>query len=760
MNGIFKCFALVAIIVFGLSACGGESSGESSGNMGNTPLDTSLLSATALAGHAIYESPTHGCMSCHGQLGTGTAAGGPVNNINDCPSCATHAQLTAYNDALMPSVAGGYNPGACTGQCASDVSQYIIEGFIQGKVLPGANNNPAINVNPTSGLTTSEAGGMASFTVSLNSLPTDDVTIDLTSSNAGEGTVNPTSLTFTTTNWTQPQTVMITGVDDAVLDGNVDYTIACSVTTNDAEYAAIVPADVMVTNTDNEVPPPGVITVNPTSGLVTGEDGTTANFTVVLGTVPTANVTIGLSSSNAAEGTVSPSSVVFTPANSAVAQTVTVTGVDDAAAPMVDGNIAYSIVTAPAISNDVSYSALDASDVAVTNNDNDVTPVIMTFTADNVGNVPYNGSVTLTWTSDDPTNVCTAGGATAGGQWAGTLAASDSKTLLNLTDSGVNAFSLTCARGGINSAPATVNVTVDAQPGAPTVNLNANPMMNVPFNGSTVLTWSTVDATSCVASSNPANATWDNANKALNNAAGETIANLTAASNTFTLACTNAGALITAVNVNVTVVQPNPSVTLTANPTVVGEGADTTTLTWNTTDLTSCTAVANPANAQWTGAKGVLATQNQAITGLTATTTFTLNCVGINGANVASNATVTFDATSTGQYLYNTETYNGAVGSMQTCADSQCHGTPAAPGLYEPFYPILNKALVCGNYTTAELVQKIQDTMPTGFDINQGLRSANCGADCATKIVNYMFLNFYPGNTTDCEGGALPLAIP
>ena len=760
MNGIFKCFALVAIIVFGLSACGGESSGESSGAMGNTPLDTSRLSAAALAGHAIYEAPTHGCMSCHGQLGQGTpTVPQSIQNVTDCPSCVDHATLTNYNEILMPSVTGGYNPAACTGQCASDVSQYILEGFIQGLVFPGANNTPAINVNPTSGLTTSEAGGMASFTVSLNSLPTDDVTIDLTSSNAAEGTVNPTTLTFTTSNWTQPQTVMITGVDDVVLDGNVDYSIACAVTSNDAEYAAIIPTDVTVTNTDDEIPPPGVINVNPVSGLVTGEDGTTATFTIALGTMPTANVSIGLSSSNAAEGTVSPASVVFDNVNFATPQTVTITGVDDAAAPMVDGNITYSIVTAPAISNDASYSALDASDVAVTNNDNDVTPVIMTFTADNVGNVPYNGSVTLTWTSDDPTNVCTAGGATAGGQWAGALAASDSKTLLNLTDSGVNVFSLTCARGGINSVASTVNVTVDAQPGAPTVNLTANPMMNVPFNGSTVLTWSTVDATSCVATSNPANATWDNANKALNNAVGETIANLTAASNTFTLACTNAGGLITTVNVNVTVVQPNPSVTLTANPTVVGEGADTTTLTWNTTDLTSCTAVANPANAQWTGAKGVLATQNQAITGLTATTTFTLNCVGTNGANVTSSATVTYDATSTGQYLYNTETFGGLV---PTCADSTCHGTPAAPGLFA--LTMFDKNALCtkfgiGGITgTAGVVQKIQDTMPLdAMFVGQGNL---CDAACATKIFNYMFLNFYGGNTTDCEGGALPLAIP
>ena len=55
---------------------------------------------------------------------------------------------------------------------------------------------------------------------------------------------------------------------------------------------------------------------------------------VVLNTQPTANVTIALSSSDPAEGTVIPASLVFTSANWNVAQTVTVTGVDDA---VVDG---------------------------------------------------------------------------------------------------------------------------------------------------------------------------------------------------------------------------------------------------------------------------------------------------------------------------------------------------------------------------------------------------------------------------------------
>src|SRR5262249_4018270 len=83
---------------------------------------------------------------------------------------------------------------------------------------------------------------------------------------------------------------------------------------------------------------PAGVTITPTMGLVTSEAGGTATFRVVLTSLPTADVTITFSSSNTAEGTV-PVSIAFTPANWNVAQTVTVTGVDD---NVDDGDVAYT----------------------------------------------------------------------------------------------------------------------------------------------------------------------------------------------------------------------------------------------------------------------------------------------------------------------------------------------------------------------------------------------------------------------------------
>jgi hypothetical protein len=51
------------------------------------------------------------------------------------------------------------------------------------------------------------------------------VTIALSSSDTTEGTVGPASLTFTTANWQTPQTVTVTGADDALVDGPITYTI-------------------------------------------------------------------------------------------------------------------------------------------------------------------------------------------------------------------------------------------------------------------------------------------------------------------------------------------------------------------------------------------------------------------------------------------------------------------------------------------------------------------------------------------------------
>jgi len=232
-----------------------------------------------------------------------------------------------------------------------------------------------ITVGAISGPTT-EAGGTATFTIVLDSEPTADVTIGLGSDDLTEGTVaGPTfadHVIFTAANWDTPQTVTLTGVDDFIADGPIGYNIVtATAVSTDPKYgdpASIDAADVGATNNDNET---AGFTLSAISGDTT-EAGDTATFTIVLNTLTTADVTIGLTSSDVTEGTVAPASVTFTAANWDTPQTVTVTGVND---DLDDGDQAYNIVTAAAVSADPGYTGLAVDDVAVTNNDDDVTGV-------------------------------------------------------------------------------------------------------------------------------------------------------------------------------------------------------------------------------------------------------------------------------------------------------------------------------------------------------------------------------------------------
>jgi len=244
---------------------------------------------------------------------------------------------------------------------------------------------PGVTVTPTSGLVTTEAGGQAQFKVVLNSRPAAEVTINVTSDDSNEGTAAPASLVFTAGDWNEQQTVTVTGANDDVQDGARPYNIETAAVSADPDYHGIAVEDVSVTNTDNDT---AGITVSPTSLTTCESVGyacQTRTFTVVLNTRPTADVTIGISSNDASEGAVSHASLTFTDGNWSTARTVTVTGQDDS---IVDGPQAYSVLTAPATSDDSNYGGMNAQDVGVTNTDNDSANLRIFVTAS-----AYNGNL-------------------------------------------------------------------------------------------------------------------------------------------------------------------------------------------------------------------------------------------------------------------------------------------------------------------------------------------------------------------------------
>jgi hypothetical protein len=108
---------------------------------------------------------------------------------------------------------------------------------------------------------------------------------------------------------------------------------------------------------------PGIV-VSPTSGLVTSQGGATTSFTVSLSSQPLADVAVPLASSDTSQGTLSVATLVFTPANWNVAQTVTVTGVYN---PTTRGSVPYTIAVGPSTSADPSYRGVRAPSVSLLN---------------------------------------------------------------------------------------------------------------------------------------------------------------------------------------------------------------------------------------------------------------------------------------------------------------------------------------------------------------------------------------------------------
>jgi uncharacterized repeat protein (TIGR01451 family) len=118
---------------------------------------------------------------------------------------------------------------------------------------------------------------------------------------------------------------------------------------------------------DNDIP--GITVVQSGGSTAVAEGGATDNFTVVLTSQPTSNVTLALTGSQV---TPTPSPLTFTPGNWNVAQTVTVTAIDDAIDESSPHGGSVSFVVSSA---DASYNGFPMSAVSVQVDDNDTAGV-------------------------------------------------------------------------------------------------------------------------------------------------------------------------------------------------------------------------------------------------------------------------------------------------------------------------------------------------------------------------------------------------
>jgi hypothetical protein len=266
------------------------------------------------------------------------------------------------------------------------------------------------------------------------------------------------------------------------------------------------------------------------------------------------------------------------------------------------GSGSVKVTPTAAGSFDYTLLCLDASTVTGTSTSatKTATLIVVTPPAPTVtvtvtpGTITLGKSATLTWSSTFATN-CTADSA-----WSGAQATSGSLAVTPTTAGGF-AYSLTCTGFGGAGNGAAALVVSPAQPppaNAPTVTVTISPS-TITVGQSASLTWSSTNATSCTADS-----AWTGAQATSGTLS---VSPSSAGGYAYSLTCTGTGGTANgAVGLSVTPAPPPqsdiPTVTITISPSTITVG-QSATLTWSSTNATSCAA-----DSAWTGAQATSGT--------------------------------------------------------------------------------------------------------------------------------------------------------
>jgi len=219
---------LLVSALFGAGACG---SGDDHGDSGSTPSGPDDPSADG-----------------------GASDGSSHDGANGSDGSAPHGDADSQG-----AHEGGIQDGGPSDGSASDASG---DAGASGYVISGP-----------SGTITSEDGDSVTFALALTSTPQAKVTLDLSVSLPLEASIDKPQLVFDATNWSKPQTVTVTGLDDAILDGDQPYQVLFApATSTDARYQGTKPAALSLVNYDNDEGPLSLSTGDDTS-LVLFADG-------------------------------------------------------------------------------------------------------------------------------------------------------------------------------------------------------------------------------------------------------------------------------------------------------------------------------------------------------------------------------------------------------------------------------------------------------------------------------------------------------
>ena len=222
----------------------------------------------------------------------------------------------------------------------SPVSVYAVE---------SDNDSLELVVVPTA-LTVPE-GGLDGFAVKLSKRPAATVTVTLQRvSGDTDLTVSPTALLFTTTNWSEPQAVVVSATEDEdVTNGAAVIEVRCADCANS-------PVTVDATEAENDA-----LNLLVSTASLTIPEGGDQMLLVTLSNRPSADVTVTVTrASGDPDVTVSPATIILTAAEWQVPQVVTVTaGEDD---DLVDGSAVIRLASEECDNSPVNVTATEQDD--------------------------------------------------------------------------------------------------------------------------------------------------------------------------------------------------------------------------------------------------------------------------------------------------------------------------------------------------------------------------------------------------------------
>ena len=249
----------------------------------------------------------------------------------------------------------------------------------------GTVSNAGITLTQTGGTTNvTEGGATDSYTLVLNSQPTADVAISL---NAGtQVTTSTNSLTFTPANWNVAQTVTVTAVDDAIVEGSHNGAITHSVTSTDAQYNNITIAQIAVGITDNDFPVLPTVNLAVSSNTTAESSRNQITVTATLSAAVSGNqtVTLNVGGTGITPSDYSLSTRTLTIPNGQTTATATFVATDDGIAEGTE-TAALSLSTP---SSGIALGTTTTQNIAITNNGSSLLTKIGGFTSSNGGEIP------------------------------------------------------------------------------------------------------------------------------------------------------------------------------------------------------------------------------------------------------------------------------------------------------------------------------------------------------------------------------------